>query len=1045
MGVRETVRWRILGPLAVRDAAGEPVTLRATKLRLLLGVLLLHPGTPMPTSLLIDCLWDGRAPRSARANLHSYVGALRRLATGDRLVRTPDGYQLRVEPGELDAEVFERLVAEGRRALDADDLDTATGRLGAALALWRGDILAGMELPAPLRPLVTRLHEVRLSTTEDRIDALLRGDGHADVVAELIHHVEAHPLRERFQAQLMLALHRGGRTSEALATFRRFRLRLVDELGVEPDPELQRLHRRILAADPTLRVHREPAPGRPTTEPGPVPRTLPPDVADLVGRDDLLRELDNLLPDTGRPPLVVLVGIAGAGKTALAVHWAHRVAKRFPDGLVHVNLLGWSSGTPLTPLAALTRCLWAFGVPARQIPVDADGATARYRTLLAERRVLLVLDNARSAEQVRPLLPTGGDCMTVVTSRDRLTGLVAVDHAHQVTVPPLAHDDAVTLLRGVLGKSADTGLLADLADACGRLPLALRIAAAKCAERPHDELPAYVAAVTAGGRLGELDVDDDPQASVRAAFGLSYRHLARPHRVLFRRLGLVPGYDVTAELAEALVDDGDVTSALETLTAAHMVERHGDRYSLHDLLRAYAGDEARRVDPEPVRAAATGRLCRAYRAGVEGAARLLYAHMLRLPPEPDAPEPRRFADADEARAWLDAELANLVALVQHVGLRPDAWLLADGLRGYFWLRRPMADWLATTSAGLAAATADGDPRALAAMHLSLGQAERSLGHPDRADHHLARALDASERAGWPEMQASVLGHLAVTHAERGEIQPALRLMQQVLDLNRGLGRWASVAVTLGNIGALRYLSGDLHRARIDTAEALRLYGETGNAAGVALTTANLGITTTYLGDHDVARRLLTEGIRRCEQVGDPVGRAMSHYGMARLHGDTGDPAGAVPHAATAAELARDASDPNLHAICTMELALASRAAGGAPDVVERCVAARDGARAAGATYAEGWALVGLARAYRVTGRADLALATAHEAAVLVERAGYRLLAGEAQRVMAEAHLDNGDLPAAATTARAALDRLSASGYRAGARHARELLARTGAI
>ncbi|MFF5235384.1 BTAD domain-containing putative transcriptional regulator [Dactylosporangium sp. NPDC000521] len=612
--------WRILGSLETHGASG-PVVLRARKQRLLLGVLLLHPNTPLPMSLLIECLWDGGAPRSARANLHSYVAQLRRTPTmGDRLASTPDGYLLRVEPDELDTEVFERLVAEGQRVSAVDGAEVAIERLGQALALWRGDVLAGIELPAPLRPLVTRLHELRLTTTEDWIDALLRADYHADVVAELMRNTEVHPLRERFQAQLMLALHRSGRTSEALATFRRFRLRLVDELGVEPAPALQRLHRRILAADPTLQGHRAPPPPeagfvsqpRPEFPPtaGVVPRTLPPDVPNMVGRDDLLRELDGLLPDaadaSGPGPLVVLVGIAGAGKTALAVRWAHRVAARFPDGQLHVNLLGWSAGSPLTPLAALTRCLRALGVPAVQIPVDVDDAMARYRTFLADRSLLLVLDNASSAEQVRPLLAAGERCMTVVTSRDQLTGLVAVNHARRLTVPPLTHDAAVTLLRGVLGRrlaGADAVALADLAEACGRLPLALRIAAAKCAERPDDELAAYISAFTAHGRLGELDVDDDPQASVRAAFAMSYRQLSHPHRVLFRRLGLVPGDDLTAETAAALIgpdaDAGDATAALDALTAAHMVQRHHGRYSLHDLLRAYACDEARRSDVRP--------------------------------------------------------------------------------------------------------------------------------------------------------------------------------------------------------------------------------------------------------------------------------------------------------------------------------------------------------------------------------------------------------------------------------------------------------------
>ncbi|RSM59804.1 hypothetical protein DMB66_26505 [Actinoplanes sp. ATCC 53533] len=626
------MRWRILGALNVLAENGT-FTPRPRKHRVLLGALLLNANTPLSTSLLIEHLWEDAPPRSARANLHAYVTQLRRRlhdprATA-RLSTVPDGYLLHVEPGELDAEEFERLAVDGQLALAAGEPAVAAARLGRALGLWRGDLVAGTDLPAPLRPAAIRLQELRLTVTEDRVEALLRGGEAADLVADLLRLSEVHPLRERLQAQLMRALYRTGRSSEALAVFRRFRLRLVDDLGVDPGPELQRLHQRILVDDPGLRARPGTGNGavatrpKPAATPAPViagPRTLPADVPDLVGRHDLLSRMDGALAN--RPatvgPVLVLAGMAGAGKTALAVHWAHRVAARFPDGQLYVDLRGWSAGPPTAALPALTFCLRLLGMAAALIPAGLDDAIAAYRALLAGRRVLLILDNARTAEQVRPLLPAGGACATLVTSRDRLTGLVALNHAARLTVPPLSREAAVALLRSASPRWTDDATLSALAESCGCLPLALRIALAKCADQPGADLAGYAPALAARGALAALDADDDPAASVRTAFATSYRLLPAPQRRLFRLLGLVPG-DVTAESAAPLLDADPAAAAgaLEALAAVHLLEaRRGGRYALHDLLREYALEEGLRTDPQEVRDAALARLNDRYLAGV---------------------------------------------------------------------------------------------------------------------------------------------------------------------------------------------------------------------------------------------------------------------------------------------------------------------------------------------------------------------------------------------------------------------------------------------
>ncbi len=990
-------------------------TPRPRKHRVLLGALLLNANTALSTSLLIECLWEDSPPRSARANLHAYVTQLRRQLHDPRgsarLSTVPDGYLLHVEPGELDAEEFERLAADGQLALGAGEPAVAAARLGRALGLWRGDLLAGTDLPAPLRPAAIRLQELRLTVTEDRVEALLRGDKAADPVADLLRLSEVHPLRERFQAQLMQALYRTGRSSEALAVFRRFRLRLIDDLGVEPGPELQRLHQRILVDDPGLRCRpgtgdaAVATPRKPDAAPQAVvaaPRTLPADVPDFVGRDDLLLRMDGVLTDRGSPAVLVLAGIAGAGKTALAVHWAHRAATRFPDGQIYVDLRGWSAGPPTPPLIALTFCLRLLGLPAALMPADLDDAIAAYRTLLAGRRLLLVLDNARTAEQVRPLLPAGDTCVTLVTSRDRLTGLVALNHAARLTVSPLTRDAAVALLRSALKHRSDDAALSALAESCGRLPLALRVASAKCADRSEGDPATDAPALVAHGALAALDVHDDPAASVRSSFAASYRLLPASQRRLFRLLGLVPG-DVTAEAAAALLDADPATAggALDALAAVHLLEvRHGGRYALHVLLREYARDEGHRTDPQRVRDAAYRRLADMYLAGMEGAARLLAGYATRVQPDPDRPAAPTwvFADATAARRWLDAELPAVTAVLRHPVPRdtPHA-------------TRPSAD--------------DGP----GSVRL----------HRPPAGHRAAEST-AGEQAG----VAAALAPLPGEHGGPDDSLCLLDLLDDMVRVNRRLGRRRGEAVALGGLGALRFQRGELRRSVVDLEAALRIFRDTGCVGGQASALVGLGITHVYLGRHDRARTLLDDGLRAYEWIADPVGLALGRHGLATLHSEAGDHRRAVRHATAAVELA--GGDARLHGVCSVELALARHRAGiGSGTGLDRIARWTRASGAEVVTHAQVATLVALARAALTVARPGPALTSAREAVALARRGGYRLLEGEAQRVLAETFLATGDHPAAVTAARAAAAELAATGYRLGEQRARELLTRLG--
>src|SRR6266536_3076989 len=556
-----------------------------------------------------------------------------------------------------------------------------------------------------------------------------------------------------------------------------------------------------------------------------VPAQLPADVAGFTGR--------------GREVVIsAIAGAAGVGKTALAVHWAHRVRGRF-DGQLYVDLHGYTPGSPLSPLQALAGLLGALGVAADRIPVEVEQAAGLYRSLLAERRVLVVLDNARSAEQVRPLVPGSPGCVVVVTSRDRLGGLVASHGARRLTLEVLAPEEAVGLLAQIVGLDrvrAEPEAAARLAEVCGLLPLALRVAAANLTGQPSDHpIAGYLARLGAGNRLAELAVDGDPQAAVRTAFDCSYGVLDADARRLFGLLGLLPGPDFTSAAAAALagVLVGRAGGVLERLAGAHLVEPRGaGRFGLHDLLRLYARQRSEQEEGVLERRQALDRLLGWYLQTADAADRLVSPEMLRLPlptADPGLP-PASFDGRADALGWLDAERPNLVSATRHAaahGPRPVAWLLADVLRGYFWGGRHMVDWLAVANAALCAADADGDPQARAAARRNLGLAYYFLGDYVRAAEHHTGALALARQAGWVEGEAATLGNLAMVHTELGHLRQAADHHARALALNRQIGSKAGQAIALGNLGHASLRMGTLQRAVDQLTQALALAREIG--------------------------------------------------------------------------------------------------------------------------------------------------------------------------------------------------------------------------
>jgi DNA-binding SARP family transcriptional activator len=606
------IRFRILGPLEVCAANGEPVLLQAPKQQVLLVTLLLHAGRPVSAQRLQTAVWPGKPPRSAAGVLRTYVSELRRmLSLGEpgqlpRLVREPGGYRLALAPGDLDQAVFDDLSSRGRTALSRGDAATAARLLSEALALWRGRPAGGIVLDEDSGIVAAALTERRLAAEEAWTDAQLMLGSGTDLIDKLRALAAGQPLRERVRGQLMLALFRAGRQAEALEEYLALRRVMTRELGVEPSALVQELHRQIMAGEPAL--------ARASTS-TPVPRELPPDATDFTGRTAELSRLDSMSSgaDAASPVLAVITGTAGAGKTALAVHFGRLAAGRFPDGQLFIDLRGHAEAEPMPPGEALRRFLRALGV--REPPGDTDEATALYRSLLAGRRMLILLDNAASASQVRPLLPGAVGCLVLVTSRSQLPGLVTRGGATLMTVGPLAIPEGVVLVREIVGGfrvDAEPDAAASIVTRCARLPLALRAAAERAVRRPRLTLAALAAELAdEQHRLDVLSDGADRDTTLRSVFSWTYRGLAFDAARMFRLLGLHPGPDISIPAAAALAaaSEADAARLLEVLAQVHLAEEAAPgRYRVHALLRAYAAECAAISETPENRAAAIRRL-----------------------------------------------------------------------------------------------------------------------------------------------------------------------------------------------------------------------------------------------------------------------------------------------------------------------------------------------------------------------------------------------------------------------------------------------------
>jgi DNA-binding SARP family transcriptional activator len=846
------MRFGLLGTVAV-DCGGKSASVRWPMPRSVLAALLLNANRVVSAGRLIDVLWGDEPPASAVGSLQNHVMRLRALLAGGgagRIRTVAPGYLIEVADGDVDLNEFIRLSRCGREARDAGDWEAATRALTDALGLWRGDPLADVTSRLLREREVPRLVQMRLEAWEARVDASLQLGRHAEVIAELAGLTGAYPLRERLHAQLMLAYHQTGRQAEALSAYRRAREILAEELGVEPGPELRQLHQRILAGDP--------GPAIVTRRPAIIqPAQLPADLGDFTGRADQVMLLTELAGRAGQHPGVVPVcvvtGPGGIGKTALAVHVAHQLAQAFPGGPLHASLQGATSA--VNPGDVLARFLRDLGVPDSAIPADEAGRAARYRSVLAGRRVLVVLDDAQNAAQVRSLLPGSATCAVIITSRRTLADLAG---AVPLGLDVLDPDEARALFTRIAGPervAAEPDAAQLVLGYCAGLPLAIRIAAARLASRPAWSI-AFLAARLSDecGRLGELAAGD---LAVRASLAVSYRALPAgdlQEAGVFRLLGLAGIATISLPAVAALADGpaDEIARSLEALIDAHCLETDGAAsYRMHDLLRIYAAELAEHADSPEQRRSAIRRLLEWYRqravasGGWYGSAY--------IPPGTDAVQ--IFTSAQEALGWCEAERVNLIAMVRRAAEleMPDvAAQIAAGLWWFFQRRPYQDDWLATHEIGLVCARLAGDAYTEGWLLNSLGKLHCRAGRFDDAHRCLKAALAIWQRTGGREGEVKVLNTLGASCLAAGRIEAGIAHLSQSLAIASELGEAADIAIACNNLG-----EGYRQLKRYDEAfaslrRALALFQHAGDRYGEAIAETTIGEVYADRGQLDMA-------------------------------------------------------------------------------------------------------------------------------------------------------------------------------------------------
>jgi DNA-binding SARP family transcriptional activator/Tfp pilus assembly protein PilF len=893
----------VLGPLSVQPEDSE-ITVPAAKQRALLAGLLVRANQVTSFDELAAIVWDAAPPATARVSLRNYVKCLRGLlgpAVGARIITRDPGYLISLDDDELDILRFRALCRQGGAAVRAADWKRTAAVLTEALALWRGTPLADIPSETLLRDAVPQLERLRLQAVEWRVDADLNLGRHADLVLELQSLVSEHPLHERFHAQLLLALYRSGRAAEALVAYEHARRLLADQLGADPGPCLRHLHEQILRADKELAA--PPAGDRESSAvpisrvASVIPRQLPAAPWHFAGRAAELKALTRLLDDTagrGRTAVISAVdGTAGVGKSALAIHFAQQVADRFPDGQLYVNLRGFDpAGPPVTPADAIRGFLDALAVEPQRIPASLGAQCALYRSLLAGKRVLIVLDNAPDTEQVRPLLPGSRSCLVVVTSRNQLTGLVAAEGAHPLTLDLLTAEEARELIIRRLGAErvcAEPDAVDEMIGLCARLPLALSVTAAHAASKPEYRLAALAGELrAAGSRLDALD-SGDAATDIRAVLSWSYQQLSASARRMFRLLGLHPGPDISAQAAVSLagIPDAEARRSLRELTRAHLITEDADgRFAFHDLLRAYADEQATSADSGAERRTAIHRMLDHYlHTACAASLRMIPTrHPITLTPAEPGVRPETMTGTAAASAWFEAEhrvLLALISLAAATGFDTHAWQIPWALGRFLDRRGFWHDWAAMERTALTAARRLGDLPGQASAQHSLGYAYARLGQHDKALTHLRQSERIYDQTGDRVGQVNAHIALGLAFEHQGRPADALGHGRQALALARDAGYRTGEALALNAVGWYLARTGSYQQARTYCEQALELHRELDYRSSEAATLDSLGYIHHHLGDFTWALEAYARALVLRREVGD-------RWGLAETLGHIGD-------------------------------------------------------------------------------------------------------------------------------------------------------------
>ncbi|CAL9362078.1 Regulatory protein AfsR [Streptomyces sp. enrichment culture] len=895
------VEFGLLGTIEAR-VEGLPVNVGHMRQRCVLAALLVDVNRAVPVEALIDRVWGERAPQRVRETLYGYLSRLRRAlrtAPGVAISRHPGGYVLEADPLSVDLHLFRDLVV---RAREADDT-RAAALMRQALGLWRGEPFATVDVPW-FSDLRRALERERFSAELDHIDIRSRTGHHGELLPELTVRAREHPLDERLAGQLMLALYRTGRTADALACYEDIRRRLARELGTDPGPRLRGLHRQILANDPALSPPeaspRRPAAGAATRS---VPRQLPAPPAFFVGRDAELAVLDKLLAPQTEPrtamPVSVICGAGGVGKTWLALRWAHSRQQQFPDGQLFADLRGFTpSGDPVDPFAVIRGFLEALGVAPGRTPAAPDAQAALYRSLLADRRMLVVLDNARDGEQVLPLLPGTPACTVLISSRAQLTGLTASHQVAHLTVDGFDSATARELLTGRLGAervAAEPDAVTTLVGRCAGLPLALSVVAARITTNPVCTLTDLTEELRESStRLDALDTGESA-TDVRTVLASSYRALDPDTARVFRQLVQAPGPDIARPAALSLtgLPRAEAHRALNRLRAAHLLQEHAPgRFGCHDLLHTYALEVAGSVDGAEGRAARL-RVLDHYLHTAWSADRVLHPHRdpVRLPPAVHGVRPEELTTHDQAMAWFTRERPALVAAVHQAarhGHASHTWRLAWALTTFLTRSGRWSDVAAVHTAALEAAVRLGDADAQAESHRALAWERIEAGDHETAHRLLTRALSLAEDSGQERSEAHTHLALGWLHEHTGDRSAALHHDQQALLLFTRLGHRAGLARALNAVAWDHAQQGDHRTAVAHCERAMAIQGELGDLRGQADTLDTLGCAYQQLGEHARALACHRRGLELHRALGHRFNEAEALVHLGQAHRALGD-------------------------------------------------------------------------------------------------------------------------------------------------------------